>query len=36
MVDWNKDLFGFGIYIANINTTLVGEEDPIALLLQVR
>jgi hypothetical protein len=30
-VDWDQDLFGFFVDITNINTTLVGEENPIAL-----
>jgi hypothetical protein len=31
-VYWDEKLLGFGIDIANINTTLVGEVNPIALL----
>jgi hypothetical protein len=30
-VNGNEKFFGFGVYIANVNTALVGEEDPVAL-----
>jgi len=30
-VDGNQELLSLGVDIANVNTTLVGEEDPVAL-----
>ena len=30
-VDWDKDLLGLGIYIANVDTTLIGKENPVTL-----
>jgi hypothetical protein len=30
-VHWDKKLFGLFVNIANINTTFVGEVDPVAL-----
>lgn len=30
-IDWDEELLSFLVDIADVNTTLVGEEDPIAL-----
>jgi hypothetical protein len=33
-VYWDKELLGFLIDITNIDTTLMGKEDPIALIIK--